>query len=61
MSADRFAGEFLAVDGLAKDGLVERSGSRIVVPESARAFVRTVCSVFDQYLAPDETRFSRAS
>ena len=60
-SADRFAREFLAVDGLAKDGLVERSGRRIVVLESARAFVRTVCSVFDQYLAPDEARFSRAS
>ena len=60
-SADRFAREFLAIDGLAKDGLVERSGRRIVVLESARAFVRTVCSVFDQYLAPDEARFSRAS
>jgi len=58
---DRFAAEFAALDRLAEAGIVARAGPKIAIPDDARAFVRTVCAVFDQYLRPDESRFSRAS
>jgi coproporphyrinogen III oxidase-like Fe-S oxidoreductase len=60
-SAERFAGELSALDQLAQDGLVVRNGSEIAVPQEARAFVRSVCAVFDQYAPQRETRYSRAS
>jgi oxygen-independent coproporphyrinogen III oxidase len=60
-SAERFAAELFALDELARDGLVVRSGSEIRVPQEARAFVRSVCAVFDQYAPQQETRYSRAS
>jgi len=60
-SADDFAAELSALDDLADDGLVQRAGSKISVPERARPFIRTVCAVFDAYLSGGETRFSRAS
>jgi oxygen-independent coproporphyrinogen III oxidase len=60
-SADDFAGELLRLDDLARDGLVERAGSKISVPESRRPFIRTVCTVFDAYLSNNETRHSQAS
>jgi oxygen-independent coproporphyrinogen-3 oxidase len=56
-SAERFAAELSALDELARDGLVMRNGSEITVPQGARAFVRSVCAVFDQY----QPRYSRAS
>jgi len=59
--ADRFAAELSRLDDLAADGIVERMGNRITVPEQARAFVREVCATFDAYLSIDEMRFSRAS
>jgi oxygen-independent coproporphyrinogen III oxidase len=59
--AARFAGELSAIDGLARDGIVERADNMISVPDCARPFVRAVCSVFDQYLVTGDTRFSRAS
>jgi oxygen-independent coproporphyrinogen III oxidase len=59
--AARFAGELSAIDGLARDGIVERADNMISVPDCARPFVRAVCSVFDQYLVTADTRFSRAS
>ena len=55
-----FAPEFDAIDALANDGLVQRLGSLIVVPDHARPLVRTVCAVFDAYLASGEARYSRA-
>src|SRR4029077_7391757 len=58
--AERFAGELSALDELAQDGLVVRNGSEIAVPQEARAFVRSVCAVFDQYAPQQETRYSRA-
>jgi len=58
---DHFAAELAALDHLAATGIVARSGPKIAIPDDARAFVRTVCAVFDQYLKPDESRFSRAS
>ena len=59
--ADRFAAELSRLDDLAADGIVERMGNRITVPEQARALVREVCATFDAYLSNDEMRFSRAS
>lgn len=58
---DHFASELAALDRFGEEGIVERNGDRIVIPDDARAFVRTVCAVFDQYLKPDKTRYSRAS
>lgn len=55
------AAELWQLDELKRDGLVRRCGDKIEVPESARPFVRSVCAVFDAYLAESETRFSRAS
>jgi len=59
--ADRFAAELSRLDTLANDGLVERVGYKINVPERARPFVRTVCAVFGPYISDGEMRFSRAS
>ncbi len=59
--ADRFAAELSALDALANDGLVERVGYKISIPERARPFVRTVCALFDAHISDDDTRFSRAS
>jgi coproporphyrinogen III oxidase-like Fe-S oxidoreductase len=53
--------ELRKIDEMAKDGIVIRSGERVTIPEHARPLVRTVCAIFDAYLADDETRFSRAS
>jgi oxygen-independent coproporphyrinogen-3 oxidase len=60
-SAARFAAELSALDELAQDGLVLRNDSSITVPQEARAFVRSVCAVFDQYQPQQEARYSRAS
>ena len=59
--ADHFAAELGRLDEFVADGIVERTGNQIRVPEQARPFVRAVCAVFDAYLSNDETRFSRAS
>jgi oxygen-independent coproporphyrinogen-3 oxidase len=56
-----FAAELAAIDALTDDGIVERDGDTITVPDHARVFVRAVCAVFDAYLGVGETRFSRAS
>ncbi len=60
-SADRFAAEISQIDELASDGIVERTGTRLKVPDHARALVRAVCAVFDAYGPSDNTRYSRAS
>lgn len=52
--------ELARIDALAEDGLVARQGFRLTVPDAARPFLRSVCAVFDRYLAPGETRHSRA-
>jgi len=59
--ADHFAVELAKLDELVSDGIVERSGTRIKVPEQSRTFVRSVCAVFDAYMANGEARFSKAS
>ena len=60
-TAARFSAELSAIDALALDGLVVRNGSEIRIPAEARAFVRSVCAVFDQYAPQQEARYSRAS
>jgi hypothetical protein len=39
---------------------VTLDGARITVSEEARPLVRTVCAVFDAYLAPGEARHAAA-
>ena len=58
---DRFAAELSALDALANDGLLERVGYKVAIPERARPFMRTVCAALDAHLADHDTRFSRAS
>ena len=58
---NHFAAELGKIDELANDGIVIRSGECVTIPEPARPLVRTVCAIFDAYLADDEARFSRAS
>jgi len=60
-SADHFAIELCRLDDMAKDGIVERTGTEIKVPEEARALVRSACAIFDAHAQQDQTRFSRAS
>jgi oxygen-independent coproporphyrinogen III oxidase len=49
---------------LCRQGLVRREGSRLVVSEAGRPFVRSVCALFDPYLVRSEAsqnvRYSRA-
>jgi oxygen-independent coproporphyrinogen III oxidase len=59
--AEHFTAELARLDELVSDGIVERSGTRITVPEQSRVFVRSVCAVFDAYMASGEARFSKAS
>lgn len=56
-----FATEFARLDEFAAEGLVERAGAHVRLPEHARPFVRVICAAFDQYLPSSETRYSRAS
>jgi oxygen-independent coproporphyrinogen III oxidase len=60
-SIERFSAEGSALETLALDGLVVHSGSEIRIPPEARAFVRSVCAVFDQYASRHEARYSHAS
>lgn len=64
MAATHFADELARLDPLIADGLAERSGQVIRVPEAARPLVRAVAAVFDTYLAVSQSsgtaRHSRA-
>ncbi len=55
-----FAPELARLETLEADGLVERSGARITVPEGARPLMRVVAAQFDRYLAATTARHSRA-
>ena len=52
LAPDLFASDLPALTPLLRDGLAVRQGWKIEIPESARAFTRTVCAVFDAYLPP---------
>lgn len=43
-----------------QDGLIQVEGARIVVTELGRLTVRSVCAVFDRYLAPEAGRHAKA-
>ncbi|MEI7609543.1 MAG: oxygen-independent coproporphyrinogen III oxidase [Rhodospirillaceae bacterium] len=53
-AADHFDAELAALAGLVTDGLVEVSGRRLTVPESARPLVRLAAAAFDPYLVPSQ-------
>jgi oxygen-independent coproporphyrinogen-3 oxidase len=55
-----FAAELADLDEMRRDGLVEIEGSRLTIPEEHRLLIRTVCAVFDRYLASGVARHSRA-
>lgn len=55
-----FAEELSALAPLARDGLVEVEGSRIHITDTGQPLMRTVCAVFDRYLATGKGRHSRA-
>lgn len=46
--ADHFAGEIERLDKLASDGIIERDGMTIKVPEPARPLVRIAAAVFEK-------------
>ncbi len=62
--AGHFDGVLAGLDALIADGLVERRGRVLDIPESARPLVRIVAAAFDPYLAPSQesgtARHSRA-
>jgi len=57
---DGFSSELERLSELADHGLVRREGHKIIIPESARPFARTVCAVFDQHLSEGRSRYSRS-
>jgi oxygen-independent coproporphyrinogen-3 oxidase len=59
-SAELFADEFEALEPLAADGLVSIEDRVVRVEPPGRPLVRTVCALFDAYLARGVARHSRA-
>lgn len=57
---DLLAPELAEIDVLARDGLVQRDGLKITVPEHNRSFVRIPAAVFDTYLKSAEKQHSVA-
>ncbi len=57
---DNFASERARLAPMADDGLVHLSGDHVQVTEDGRAFIRTVCAVFDTYLQTGKGRHSSA-
>ena len=55
-----FREEVAALQGMARDGIVELSKDQIDITETGRPLVRTVCAVFDAYLGQGTARHSRA-
>ena len=59
-SAELFADELEALEPLAADGLVSIEDGVVRVEPQGRPLVRTVCALFDAYLARGVARHSRA-
>ncbi len=57
---DGFASERARLAPMVDDGLVHINGDNIKVTEEGRAFVRSVCAVFDTYLQTSKGRHSSA-
>lgn len=60
LDGDGLAAELDRLDEMAADGLLEHNGSRIVITERGRPFMRAVCAVFDPYLHTGTGRHSSA-
>jgi oxygen-independent coproporphyrinogen-3 oxidase len=56
-----FGTEFQALRELEREGIADRRGSVVSLPEAGRPLVRTVCAVFDRYLDGEANRHSKAS
>jgi oxygen-independent coproporphyrinogen-3 oxidase len=59
-AGERFQPEIEALQPLAKEGIVQLDGDRIIVTEKGRPFVRLVAAAFDAYLKDSRTRHSVA-
>lgn len=59
-NTDHFAAELEQLDKLAADGITERRGMIVRVPEPMRPLVRIVAAVFDQYLKGSDSRHAQA-
>ena len=57
---DGFASERARLEPMVDDGLIHIDGGHIQVTEPGRAFVRTVCAIFDTYLETGKGRHSSA-
>ena len=57
---DHFTDELERIDELAVDGIVERHGRVVQVPDPSRPLVRIVAAVFDQYLEASDIRHAQA-
>jgi oxygen-independent coproporphyrinogen-3 oxidase len=53
------AHELAVLDGFERDGLVRQDGVSLMVTETGRILVRSVCAVFDTHLAPEAQRHSK--
>jgi len=58
--AEHFAAELQALKPMVADGLVRIDGKRIEITGMGQPLMRTVCAVFDTYLATGAGRHSRA-
>ena len=52
--------EWVVLEEMAEQGLVKLSPNRIKVTSAGRFLIRNVCMVFDAYLSPQATGFSKA-
>lgn len=57
---ESLARELAALEPLVSEGLVQRNGLVLEVPAEARALLRNVCAIFDQYLEPGTTTHAMA-
>ncbi len=59
-TVDYFAPEIAALAPFAEEGLLHFDGNRLKVLPEGRLLVRTICAVFDSYLAGGTARHSKA-
>lgn len=52
--------ERAALEPFRQDGLLRMDGGRVIVSETGRLVIRSICAVFDRYFAPEAGRHSKA-
>lgn len=52
--------ERAALEPFRADGLLRLDGGRLIVSETGRLVIRSICAVFDRYFAPEAGRHSKA-